>query len=159
MSNFDKQDGSISTLQQYRLYYINSSRFIHSDCGSPSVKTYDNKQTFFLWKIVADSRIEPAVVGSKSWSSGGRTTRLWPKDSWFKHTACHYFSSDMFACFKSLSIIYFHIKIGKRIGQKFNNIKCALSVRLLTYVYAVWNPQLECLKCEKSKSILVWHKG
>ena len=29
----------------------------------------------------------------------------------------------------SLSIFYFHIKIGKRIGQKFNNIKCALSLQ------------------------------
>ena len=28
----------------------------------------------------------------------------------------------------SLNIFYFHIKIGKRIGQKFNNIKCALSL-------------------------------
>ena len=29
----------------------------------------------------------------------------------------------------SLSIFYFHIKIGKRIGQKFNNIKCVLSFK------------------------------
>ena len=29
----------------------------------------------------------------------------------------------------SLSIFYFHIKIGKRIGQKLNNIKCALSLQ------------------------------
>ena len=30
--------------------------------------------------------------------------------------------------FFNLSIFYFHIKIGKGIGQKFNNIKCALSL-------------------------------
>ena len=29
----------------------------------------------------------------------------------------------------SLSIFYFHIKMEKRIGQKFNNIKCALSLQ------------------------------
>ena len=29
----------------------------------------------------------------------------------------------------SLSIFNFHIKVGKRIGQKFNNIKCALSLQ------------------------------
>ena len=29
----------------------------------------------------------------------------------------------------SFSIFYLHIKIGKKIGQKFNNIKCALSLK------------------------------
>ena len=40
----------------------------------------------------------------------------------------------------SLSIFYFHIKIGKKIGHNFNNIKCALSSCLLQSVENTgWN--------------------
>ena len=38
--------------------------------------------------------------------------------------------------FFSLSIFYFHIKMGERIGQKFNNINCALSFNSLLLKYS-----------------------